>query len=116
MCEDLYRTGRKSMSGSRRVVVTGTGVVSPIGNDVATFWSALKEGRSAVGPLRDIDFPEQYVRDLHIQIACQVKDFDPKARLKNRLLLLADRYSHFAGAAAAEAFAQSNLDAPLPNC
>jgi nodulation protein E len=101
------------MSGSRRVVVTGTGVVSPIGNDVPTFWSSLKEGRSGVGPLRDIDFPEQYVRDLHIQIACQVKDFDPKSRLKNRLLLLADRYSHFAGAASAEAFAQSKLEVPL---
>ena len=66
------------MSGSRRVVVTGTGVVSPIGNDVPTFWSALKEGRSGVGPLRDIDFPEQYVRDLHIQIACQVRGLRPE--------------------------------------
>src|SRR4029077_10940896 len=104
---------RNSMSGSRRVVVTGSGVVSPIGNDVPAFWSAMKEGRSGVGPLRDIDFPEQYVRDLMIQIACQVKDFDPKTRIKNRLLLLADRYSQFAGAAAAEAFAQSKLEVPL---
>ncbi len=101
--------------GTRRVVVTGTGVVTPIGNDVETFWSALKEGRSGVAPLRDIDFPEQYVRDLFIQIACQVKDFDPKTRIKNRLLLLADRYSQFAGAAAAEAFAQSKLEVPLAN-
>jgi len=101
------------MPGSRRVVVTGTGVVTPIGNDVPTFWSALKEGRSGVGPLRDIDFEERYVRDLFIQIACQVKDFEPKTRIKNRLLLLADRYSQFAGAAAAEAFAQSQLAIPL---
>ena len=101
--------------GARRVVVTGTGVVTPIGNDVATFWSAMKEGKSGVAPLRDIDFPEQYVRDLMIQIACQVKDFDPKARIKNRLLLMADRYSQFAGAAAAEAFAQSKLETPLKN-
>src|SRR5215468_7418185 len=101
------------MAESRRVVVTGTGVVTPIGNDVPTFWSALKHGRSGAGPLRNIDFPEQYVRDLHIQIACQVRDFDPKMRIKNRLLLLADRYSQFAGAAAAEAFAQSKLEAPL---
>jgi nodulation protein E len=100
---------------TRRVVVTGTGVVTPIGNDVASFWAALKEGRSGVGPLHDIDFPEQYVRDLFIQIACQVKDFDPKTRIKNRLLLLADRYSQFAGAAAAEAFAQSRLEVPLVN-
>ena len=105
--------GRRLMPGPRRVVVTGTGVVTPIGNDVPTFWSALKEGRSGVGPLRDIDFEERYVRDLFIQIACQVKDFDPKTRIKNRLLLLADRYSQFAGAAAAEAFAQSKLEAPL---
>src|SRR4029079_5799561 len=98
-----------------RVVVTGMGAVTPIGNDVATFWSAMKEGRSGVGPLRDIDFPEQYVRDLFVQIACQVKDFDPKTRIKNRLLLLADRYSQFAGAAAAEAFAQSKLKTPLDN-
>jgi len=101
------------MPGSRRVVVTGTGVVTPIGNDVPSFWSALKEGRSGVGPLRDIDFDARYVRDLFIQIACQVKDFDPKTRIRNRLLLLADRYSQFAGAAAAEAFAQSKLEVPL---
>jgi nodulation protein E len=101
------------MPGSRRVVVTGTGVVTPIGNDVPTFWSALQEGRSGVGPLRDIDFEERYVRDLFIQIACQVKGFDPKTRIRNRLLLLADRYSQFAGAAAAEAFAQSKLAVPL---
>jgi len=99
----------------RRVVVTGTGVVTPIGNDVQTFWSALRQGRSGVGPLRDIDFDERYVRDLFVQIACQVKNFDPKARIKNRLLLLADRYSQFAGAAAAEAFAQSKLSIPLSN-
>jgi nodulation protein E len=101
------------MAESRRVVVTGTGVVTPLGNDVPTFWAALKEGRSGVGPLRDIDFPEQYVRDLRVQIACQVRDFDPKTRIKNRLLLLADRYSLFAGAAAAEAFGESKLEVPL---
>jgi len=101
------------MSGSRRVVVTGTGVVTPIGNDVPTFWAALKEGQSGLGPLRDIDFPEQYVRELQIQIACQVRDFDPRTRIKNRLLLRADRYSLFAGAAAAEAFAESKLEVPL---
>src|SRR5436190_378116 len=103
------------MNGARRVVVTGMGVVTPIGNDVPTFWSALKEGKSGIGPLQDIDFPEQYVRDLYIQIACQVKNFDPKTRLKNRLLLLADRYSLLAAYAAHEAFEQSKLEAPLQN-
>jgi nodulation protein E len=109
----VLQKGCKRMPGSRRVVVTGTGAVTPIGNDVPSFWLALKEGRSGVGPLRDIDFDARYVRDLFIQIACQVKDFDPKTRIRNRLLLLADRYSQFAGAAAAEAFAQSKLEIPL---
>ena len=108
--------GRDSyVNGARRVVVTGTGVVTPIGNDVPTFWAGLKEGRSGIGPLQDIDFPEQYVRDLYIKIACQVKNFDPKTRLKNRLLLLADRYSHLAATAAVEAFEQAQLEAPLAN-
>jgi nodulation protein E len=101
------------MNGARRVVVTGMGAVTPIGNDVPSFWSSIKEGRSGIGPLADIDFEEKYTRDLQIQIACQVKGFDPKARLKNRLLQLADRYSHFAGAASAEAVAQSKLETPL---
>ena len=101
------------MCGSRRVVVTGMGVVTPIGNDVPTFWTALKEGRSGVGPLQNIDFPDQYVRELHIKIACQVKNFDPKAHIKNKLLLMADRYSHFAAVAAAEAVAQSKLEVPF---
>jgi nodulation protein E len=103
------------MGASRRVVVTGMGAVTPIGNDVPAFWSALQEGRSGVGPLKNIDFPENFVRDLHVQIACQVKDFDPKAKIKNRLFQMADRYSHFAGVAAAEAMAQSKLQTPLAN-
>jgi 3-oxoacyl-(acyl-carrier-protein) synthase len=53
------------MPGPRRVVVTGTGVVTPIGHDVPSFWSALKEGRSGVGPLRDIDFEEKYRHSCH---------------------------------------------------
>jgi nodulation protein E len=100
------------MCGARRVVVTGTGVVTPIGNDVASFWSAIKQGRSGVGPWQDIG-AEQYANDLHIKIACQVKDFDAPLRLKNRLVQASDRYSQFAAAAAAEAFEQSRLALPL---
>ena len=45
--------GRDSyVNGARRFVVTGTGVVTPIGNDVPTFWAGLKEGRSGIGPLQ----------------------------------------------------------------
>jgi nodulation protein E len=101
------------MSGARRVVVTGTGAVTPIGNDVASFWSAIRQGRSGVGPLTDIDGDESYSSELQIKIACQVKDFDARARLDNRMMQASDRYVQFAGAAAAEAFGQSGLEAPL---
>jgi len=94
-------------------VVTGTGAVTPIGNDVASFWSAIRQGRPGVGPLQDVDGDASYVSDLSIKIACHVKDFDAKARLENRYMQAADRYTQFAGAAAAEAFRQSRLELPL---
>ena len=91
------------------------GAVTPIGNTVDAFWSSIREGKSGINTLRDIVLDEKYTIDLYIKIACQVKDFDPKARLKNRMLQMADRYSQFAGAAAAEAFAQSGLEVPMKN-
>ena len=94
-------------------MVTGTGAVTPIGNDVASFWSAIRQGRPGVGPLQDVDGDASYVSDLSIKIACHVKDFDAKARLENRYMQAADRYTQFAGAAAAEAFRQSRLELPL---
>jgi nodulation protein E len=101
------------MNGSRRVVVTGMGVVTPIGNDVPTFWSSIKEGRSGIGQFQDTDQEAKFADELQIKIAAQVKGFDPKARLKNRMLQMADRYSQFAAAAANEAFEQSKLATPL---
>src|SRR5262245_27036406 len=100
------------MRDARRGVVTGTGVVTPIGNDVESFWSGLKARRSAIGALEGSGEPN-LPGDLHMKVAAWVKGFDPKARLQNRVLQAADRYSQFAGAAAAEAFAQSKLELPL---
>ncbi len=97
---------------SRRVVVTGMGVVTPIGQDVASFWTGVQEGRCGVGPVGG--FP---LDDLKILIAAQVRDFDHKARLKHfsrdKLILHADRYSWFAAAAADEAMKMSGLTTPL---
>jgi nodulation protein E len=101
------------MRGARRVVVTGTGVVTPIGNDVPSFWSAIRQGRSGVGPWQDVDGEASYANDLAIKIACHVKDFEAKARLESRYMQASDRYTQFAGAAAAEAFRQSRLGRPL---
>ena len=101
----------KSKPG-RRVVVTGLGVVTPIGTNVDEFWGGLKTGKSGVSPLGG--FP---IDDLKILIAAQIKDFDPKQRLKHfkrdRIITLADRYSWFAAAAADEAVRMAGLEMPL---
>ena len=98
------------VNGGRRVVITGMGVVTPIGLTVDSFWTAAKAGRSGVGPITNFA-----LEDLYIHIAAEIKQFDPKARIKNKLLQLADRYSLFAGAAADEAVAQSGLKVPFEN-
>lgn len=100
--------------GPRRVVVTGMGVVTPIGTTVADFWAGCRRAQVGVGELSG--FP---LEDLKILIAAQVRDFDPKARLKHfrrdKIILHADRYSWFAAAAADEAIKQSGLEMPLQN-
>ena len=101
-------------NGARRVVVTGMGVVTPIGHNVQDFWAGLKRGQSGVSPLEG--FP---LEDLKILIAAQIKDFDHRARLKHakrdKIIMHADRYSWFAAAAADEAVRQSGLEFPLEN-
>jgi len=98
-------------SNTRRVVVTGMGVVTPIGNNVADFWSSLKAGTCGVGKISGFD-----LEDLYIHIGGEVKNFDGKellGALKDRTLPLADRYSQFAGVAAIEAVKQSGLQTPI---
>ena len=97
---------------SRRVVVTGMGAVTPIGNTTDEFWASVRRGEHGVAEVTG--FPHD---DLKILIAAQVKNFDPKVRLKgfkrDKIVTLADRFSWFAAAAAAEAVAQAGLEAPL---
>jgi nodulation protein E len=96
----------------RRVVVTGLGVVTPVGTTVPEFWDSLKSGKLGVTELGG--FP---IEDLKILIAAQIKDFDHKARLKHfkrdRIITMADRYSWFAAAAADEAVKMAGLEMPL---
>lgn len=89
----------------RRVVITGMGVISPIGNDVKTFWENLKAGKCGISRLEGF---EEY--NLPIHVAGRVKDFDPL----NYGLSVAEKrrndlYSQFAMAAATEAMASSGL-------
>lgn len=100
--------------GDRRVVITGMGAVTPIGLDVPSFWESIKAGKCGVSELGG--FP---LEDLKILIAAQIKDFDPKARLRHfkrdKLITLADRYSWFAAAAAEEAVTMAGLEVPFTN-
>jgi len=93
---------------SRRVVVTGMGAVTPIGIGVDDFWQSLVAGVSGTTEISSFD-----TDGLYINIAAEVKDFDPARHLTNKLLLLADRFSQFAAIAAAEAMTMAGLGAPL---
>ncbi len=101
-------------NGTRRVVVTGMGAVTPIGQTVPELWEGVRQAKSGVSELGG--FP---LDDLKILIAAQIKDFDHKARLKHferdKIVVHADRYSWFAAAAADEAMKQSGLEVPVAN-
>ena len=96
----------------RRVVVTGMGVVTPIGLNVDDFWQSLRESRVGVSELGG--FP---LDDLKILIAAQIKNFEPKEHLRHfsrdKIIMHADRYSWFAAAAADQAVKQSGLEVPF---
>ncbi|MGO9983281.1 MAG: beta-ketoacyl-[acyl-carrier-protein] synthase family protein [Rhodomicrobium sp.] len=95
---------------ARRVAVTGTGVVSSLGTGVDKFWTAIKAGENGIKPIAG--FPLQ---DLYISIGGEVRDFDPREQCRTKPLLLADRYSQYAGAAAQQAVQQSRLPTPFKN-
>jgi len=87
-----------------RVVVTGMGAVTPVGNDVPTMWKNVVEGRSGVGKITLFD-----ASDLETQIAAEVKGFDPVALLGAKTARRMDRYTQFALAATQEAVADAGL-------
>jgi len=87
-----------------RVVITGVGAVTPVGNDVPTMWRNVVDGKSGVGPITLFD-----ASDLETQIAAEVKDFDPVALFGAKAARTMDRYSQFALAAARQAVADAGL-------
>jgi beta-ketoacyl-acyl-carrier-protein synthase II len=90
---------------NRRVVITGIGAVTPLGNDMASTWQALVEGRSAVAPITRFDaspFP--------VKVACEVKGFEPAAHLDPREARRMDPYEQYAVAAAKQAVRSSGLE------
>ena len=90
----------------RRVVVTGLGAVTPVGNDVATTWRAMLSGTSGAGPITKFD-PEHF----RVRFACEVKGFDPLTYMDRKEAKRADIYTQFALAASVQAMADAGLAA-----
>ena len=89
----------------RRVVVTGMGAVTPIGNNTAEFWDSIRAGRVGIGPITAFD-TEGY----KVKLAAEVKDFDAKKYMDFKTAKRMERFSQFAVAAAAEAFQDSGIN------
>jgi 3-oxoacyl-[acyl-carrier-protein] synthase II len=92
-----------------RVVVTGLGVVSPIGNDLSTFWDSLLAGKSGAGPLTRFD-PDSFPTPFTTRIAAEVKGFDPLPFIDKKDVRKMDIFIQYAVAAAKMAIADAKLD------
>lgn len=93
------------MGNKTRVVVTGLGAITPIGNDVASFWQGLKDKKVGIAPITYFD-----TTDYKAKLAGEVKDFDPKKYMDPKAARRMELFSQYAVAAAGEAIAQAGLD------
>lgn len=89
----------------KRVVVTGLGALSPLGNDVASTWEAAKRGESGAAPITHFDASK-----FKTQFACEVKGYDPAAHFDRRQMRQLDLYAMYALTAADEAIADAGLE------
>lgn len=89
----------------KRVVVTGLGALTPLGNDVATTWEAAKKGESGAAPITHFDASK-----FKTQFACEVKGYDPAAHFDRRQMRQLDLYAMYALTAADEAIADAGLE------
>lgn len=96
---------------SKRVVITGMGVISPVGNDIETFWNSLKEGKCGIDVLTELDSPyDVELSTLSVKLAAKVKGFDPSAYGMNvATVRRSDKYTQYALAAAKQAMNDSGL-------
>ena len=93
------------VNGQRRVVITGIGAVTPLGNDAETSWQRLLAGESGAGPITQFD-----ATDYHVHFACEVKDFDPSTWIERKQARRMDRFAQLILAAARQAEADSGVD------
>ncbi|HEX5765712.1 MAG TPA: beta-ketoacyl-ACP synthase II, partial [Woeseiaceae bacterium] len=94
----------------RRVVVTGMGIVSPVGSQLETAWENVREGRSGVAPIASFDASQFTTR-----IAGEVKDFDVEKYLQPRDARKIDKFMHYGIAASSDALADSGLEITAEN-
>lgn len=94
----------------RRVVITGVGVISPVGNNAQTFWNSLLEGKSGIGRITAFD-----ASDYPTQIAGEVKDFNPEAYMDKKEIRRTDRFVQFALAATKMAMEDAKLEITAEN-
>lgn len=93
------------MENKTRVVVTGLGAITPVGNDVASFWQGLKDKKVGIAPITYFD-----TTDYKAKLAGEVKDFEPKKYMDPKAARRMEPFSQYAVAAAGEAIAQAGLD------
>lgn len=93
----------------RRVVVTGMGCVTPLGNDLPTTWRNLVDGKNGIGPITKFD-----TTDFKAKLAAEVRDFDPKLYMEKPQILHSDLYAQLAMAAAVQAMEDSGIAGTVP--
>lgn len=93
------------MSENRRVVVTGIGAITPLGNNVADTWEGMKNGKNGIAPITLFD-----TEKFKSKLGAEVKGFDPKEYLEVNDVLRTDRYAQFAVAAAQQAVDESGVE------
>ena len=98
------------MRDVNRVVVTGLGAVSPIGQTASSYWTSLKQGVCGIGPITQVPTPEELTQ----KVAAEVKDFDPLKHFDERQISMLDRIAQFAVVAAREAIARSAITFDMP--
>ena len=93
------------MTERARIVITGVGAVTPIGNDPETYWTNLLAGKSGAAPITAFD-----ASDLPVTFACEVKDFDPSGYIDAKAVRRMDRFSQFAVVAAGQALDSAGVE------
>src|SRR5699024_5133966 len=99
------RNGNVRRKSMKRVVVTGMGAITPIGNSVDEFWAAVKKQTVGIGEITKMD-----ATDYKVKLAAEVKGFDAREQMDAKTARRMEAFCHYAVAATEEALKDSGLD------